>query len=140
MNYNYLSNEHYLQYKALINSDISEEVFYNFIHNTLNENHIIIVLEDKNKHIIGSGTIIIEKKLTYGGCKMGHLENILIHEEYRGKGYGESLINKLLEICKEKKCYRVDLNCNDELEHFYKKNGFTKKHICMNVYFQENFI
>ena len=61
MNYNYLSNEHYLQYKALINSDISEEVFYNFIHNTLNENHIIIVLEDKNKHIIGSGTIIIEK-------------------------------------------------------------------------------
>ena len=27
-------------------------------------------------------------------------------------------------IAKEKKCYRVDLNCNNELENFYNKNGF----------------
>ena len=70
---------------------------------------------------------------------MGHIENILINENYRKRGYGEQIVRKLLELCKSKKCYRVDLNCNSELENFYKKNGFEKKHICMNVYFKENF-
>lgn len=139
MNYYKLSKKNYTQYKTLIKSNITEEFFYDFIDNTLNENHIIIVLEDEKENIIGSGTIIIEKKLTYGGCNMGHIENILIDEKYRGQRYGEKLVNVLLEICAKKKCYRVDLNCNEELEQFYNKSGFTKKHLCMNIYFKENF-
>lgn len=138
MKYNYLSKNHYLQYKNLINSNITEGFFTNFINNVLNDNHIIMVLEDE-EDIIGTGTILIEEKLTYGGCKMGHIENILINENYRKRGYGEQIVSKLLEICNSKKCYRVDLNCSSELENFYKKNGFDKKHICMNVYFKENF-
>ena len=70
---------------------------------------------------------------------MVHIENILIDEKYRGNGYGELLVNYLLGIGKENKCYRVDLNCTSELEHFYQKNGFKKKHLCMNIYFKENF-
>ena len=90
-------------------------------------------------NIIGSGTLSIEPKLTYGGCKMGHIENILVHPHNRKNGYGEQLVHKLLEYAKENGCYRVDLNCTSELEHFYEKNGFKQKHICMNVYFKENF-
>jgi glucosamine-phosphate N-acetyltransferase len=139
MKYNNLSRKHYLQYKTLIDSNITEEFFCDFIDNVLNKDHIIIILEDDDENMVGSGTIFIEKKLTYGGCNMGHIENILIDEKYRGNGYGEKMVNKLLEICREKKCYRVDLNCNSELEDFYKKNGFEKKHLCMNIYFKENF-
>lgn len=140
MKFNKLSEKHYLQYKNLINSNITEKFFTNFINNVLNDNHIIMVLEDEEDKIIGTGTILIEEKLTYGGCKMGHIENILINENYRKRGYGEHIVKKLLELCKHKKCYRVDLNCSSELENFYKKNGFNKKHICMNVYFKENFV
>lgn len=139
MEYNNLSEKHYTQYKELIKSTINKEYFDIFINTVLNDNHIIMVLEDENEKLIGTGTILIEEKLTYGGCRMGHIENILIDEKYRRNGYGEQLVNKLLEISKGKKCYRVDLNCNSELEEFYKKNGFGKKHICMNIYFKENF-
>lgn len=139
MNYNYLSKKHYKKYKTLINSDITRSVFNNFVSRVLNENHIIIVLEDNDENIIGTGTVLIEEKLTYGGCKMGHIENILIAEKYRNNGYGEKIVKKLLEVCDNKKCYRVDLNCNKELEYFYKKNGFQKKHLCMNIYFKDNF-
>ena len=139
MQYNNLSKKHYNYYKNLINSNITEEYFTNFIDNILNKNHKIIVIEDNEHNLIGSGTIFIEEKLTYSGCKMGHIENVLIDEKYRGNGYGELLVNYLLEICKENKCYRVDLNCTSELEHFYQKNGFEKKHLCMNIYFKENF-
>lgn len=140
MKFNNLSENHYLQYKNLINSNITEDFFNNFINNILNDKHIIIVLEDENEKLIGTGTVLIEEKLTYGGCKMGHIENILIHENYRKKGYGEQIVNKLLDLCNNKQCYRVDINCTSELENFYKKNGFNKKYICMNVYFKENFI
>lgn len=139
MKYNNLSTKHYEKYKNLINSNITKEYFNNYINNVLNENHLILILEDDMENIIGSGTIFIENKLTHGGCKMGHIENVIIYDKYRGNGYGEKIVNKLLTICREKKCYRVDLNCNYELENFYKKNGFEQKHLCMNIYFKENF-
>ena len=139
MEYNNLSEKHYLQYKELINFNINKEYFDHFILQYLMI-IIIMVMEDENKKLIGTESVLIEEKLTYGGCRMGHIENILIDEKYRGNGYGEQIVNKLLEICKDKKCYRVDLNCNSELEKFYEKNGFKKKHICMNIYFKENFV
>jgi glucosamine-phosphate N-acetyltransferase len=139
MKFTNLSKKHYLQYKNLIDSNITEEYFNYFIENVLNKNHNIIVIEDNYNNLLGTGTILIEKKLTNDGCNMGHIENILIDEKFRGNGYGELLVNYLLEIGKENKCYRVDLNCTSELEHFYQKNGFEKKHLCMNIYFKENF-
>ena len=134
-----LSKNDYKQFTTLINSNISENDYNNFIDEVLHEDHLIIILK-LNKNLIGTGTLLIEKKLTYGGCKMGHIENILIDENYRGNGYGELLVNHLLKLCKEKKCYRVDLNCNSELENCYKKMNLKQKHICMNIYFKENFI
>ena len=133
-----LIHDEYEEYIKLLNTNITRDYFINFINSVLNENHIILVLEN-NKHIIGVGTLFIEKKLTYGGCNMGHIENILIDEDYRGNGHGKILVNKLLEYAKNATCYRVDLNCNEELEDFYKKNNFNKKHICMNIYFKDNF-
>ena len=134
-----LKQEDYKRYKKLINSNITQDYFNHFIINILNKNHIIIVLEDIAGNLIGTGTLLIEKKLTYGGCKMGHIENVLISTNSRGKGYGEQMIKHLLNIAKTKSCYRVDLNCHEELEKFYKKNNFTKNNISMHIYIKENF-
>lgn len=128
----------FLLYKEFIQSEIDMEYFKYFIDNILNKNHKIIIME-VNNNIIGTGTILIEEKLTYGGSKLGHIENILINKDYRGKGYGEILVKELLKICKKEMCYRVDLNCVKELEEFYNKNNFNKNCISMNIYFKENF-
>ena len=128
----------YINYTRLIESNISQEAYTDFLDNVLGYFHIVLVIEFDN-NIIGTGTLLIERKMAYGGCTMGHIENILIDETFRGKGYGEKLINELLDIAKKNNCYRVDLNCNSELEKFYAKNGFDKKHICMNIYFKDNF-
>lgn len=138
MNFRNITYIDYEQYKNLINSSISYDYFKHFIDTILNNNHIIIILEIDNT-IIGTGTLFIEEKLTHGGCRMGHIENILIHSEYRQKKFGVHLIKYLLHIANIQQCYRVDLNCSDELETFYNKNGFNKKYICMNILFKENF-
>lgn len=133
-----INENDYALYKQLIESEIDIEYFKYFINKVLNKNHKIIIMEDNNT-IIGTGTILIEEKLTYGGCKLGHIENILINNDYRGKGYGEMLVKELLNICKNEMCYRADLNCVKELEHFYNKSNFNKNTISMNIYFKENF-
>jgi glucosamine-phosphate N-acetyltransferase len=128
----------YNKYISLINISISKEKFDDFINNVLGELHIIYVLE-KDNEIIGTGTLYIEKKLTYNISKMGHIENIFINKYHRGNGYGEKIVNKLLEYAKNKKCYRVDLTCIEELIPFYNKNNFTTKNVSMNILFKENF-
>ena len=72
-----LKQKDYERYRKLIKSNITQDYFNHFIINILNKNHIIIVLEDIAGNLIGTGTLLIEKKLTYGGCKMGHIENVL---------------------------------------------------------------
>lgn len=126
------------KYSKLIESNVSQNYFNDFVNNVLNNKHIIYVIE-LNENIIGSGTLFIEKKLTYGGCKMGHIENIFIDKNFRGNGYGEKIVNKLLEYAKNNKCYRVDLSCVKELENFYTKNNFSTNNISMSVMFKENF-
>jgi glucosamine-phosphate N-acetyltransferase len=127
-----------INYITLIESNILQEDYNNFIDNILGDYHCILVIEQDNT-IIGTGTLLIERKMTYGGCSMGHIENILIDKNYRSNCYGEKIVKELLEIANKKKCYRVDLNCSSELERFYSKNNLEKKHICMNIYFNNNF-
>lgn len=131
--------EDFEQYKKHINSNFSFDEYTNFLNNTLNENHIIITLKKNNK-IIGSATLFIEHKLTYNYCKMAHIENVLINENERGHNYGTLLINKLIEISEEKKCYRIDLICSENLINFYKKYNFeVSEQKAMSIYLKQNF-
>lgn len=82
-----------------------------------------------NNQIIAYGSIVIENKIR--GEIAGHIEDIVVCKSVRGKGIGVELINKLVEIGKNKECYRVTLLCDDSLNTFYEKNGFSKSGIAM---------
>ena len=120
--------EDYEQYKTHIQSEFTLETYKDFLNN-LSINHQIIVLKYNNV-IVGSATLLIEIKLTYGGCKMGHIENVLVDDTYRGKGYGQMIINKLIDICNDNGCYRIDLICSEDLLSFYNKINQPKKQQC----------
>jgi len=128
----------FTNYTSHINSTITETAYTHFINNILNKNHHIVVIEYESK-IIGSGTLLIEHKMTYGGCKMGHIENILVNENMRGKKIGSMIINFLTTIAKENNCYRIDLTCTPELKHFYFSNGYTHESTSMTMLIPENF-
>jgi GNAT superfamily N-acetyltransferase len=62
---------------------------------------------------------------TWKGQRM-YLEDILISEEFRGKGIGKLLFDKLKEEAKEKKLNGIVwqvLDWNEPAINFYKKNG-----------------
>jgi len=133
-----IAKSDYVGYTTLINSSISLDSYVNFIENVLSRDHHIYNVMD-NDSVIGTGTLIIENKMTYGGCQMGHVENIMVSEVHRNTGVGQLIVEKLIEVAESGGCYRIDLNCNAELEPFYNRCGFNKKHMCMNIYIKDNF-
>ena len=91
-----------------------------------NENHIIHVAELDGK-IVGSTTLLIEQKFIHEGGFVGHIEDVVVNKEFEGRGIGMKLVLSLLDVAKEKKCYKTILNCEDKLIPFYEKIGFKQK-------------
>jgi GNAT superfamily N-acetyltransferase len=134
-----LSKNDYDQFIELINTKITKKDFELFLTNNLQlGQHIILVYEMNNK-IIGTGTILIETKLTYNISYLGHIENIFVSEEYRNKGIGKEIVKCLCKYANEKKCYRIDLACEEQLIPFYKRLGFDKQIYCMSMLNKDNF-
>ena len=90
-----------------------------------NTNHIIHVAIE-NKKIVGSTTLLIEQKFIHGGGLVGHIEDVVVRKDYEGKGIGMKLVISLLDVAKQRKCYKTILNCEDSLKQFYEKIGFKK--------------
>jgi len=97
-------------------------------------NSLTLVIEENNI-IIATGKLIIEQKFHNNFAKMGHIEDVVVSEQCRGKGYGNLLMKKIIEIGKERGCYKMVLNCNSENIEYYKKLGFIKKGTEMSLYF-----
>lgn len=119
-----------------INPDnISFDDFENLI-NKLDDNHYIIVIEDLNNNIIiGSATLFIEYKFIHNMGKVGHIEDVVIHQEFRNYGLGKLIIDMLIMLAKKSGCYKIILNCARDNVNFYQKCGFVEKEIEMVKYF-----
>ena len=89
----------------------------------------------ENFDIIASGTIIIEPKFIRGGKNVGHIEDIVVKSTHRGKQISSDILNLLKNIARENNCYKVILDCNEEVKKVYNRSGFEEKGIQMGIYF-----
>ena len=98
------------------------------------------ILDDKNIHyfvaeqygrVIGVASIIVINKLLRGGNRVGQIEDVAVSRFAGSRGIGRMLIEKLVEIGVEKGCYKVVLNCSEDVVGFYEKCGFYVKELQM---------
>jgi len=85
--------------------------------------------------IIASGTILIEPKFIRGGKSVGHIEDIVVKNTYRGRHISCDILYLLKNVAREKQCYKVILNCNEQVKRVYEISGFKEKGIQMALYF-----
>lgn len=98
-----------------------------------NSNHKIFVAINSDGKVIGTITLFIEQKFIHEGGIVGHIEDVVAHENFRGKGIGSALIQKAIEVAKQAGCYKVILDCSEKNIHFYEKLGFRKHEIEMRL-------
>jgi GNAT superfamily N-acetyltransferase len=59
--------------------------------------------------------------------QFGLLENLFINEKYRGQGFGTQLVEAVVELAKQEKCYKLICTSrytNEKAHHLYTKTGF----------------
>lgn len=98
------------------------------------EKYNIVIAEDiDTNQIVGSATLLIEQKFIHEGSKAGHIEDVVTRKGFEGKGIGKGIIEKIIEIAKEKQCYKIILDCDEKISKFYEKIGFEKRGIMMRI-------
>ena len=68
----------------------------------------------KDNQVVSGGFITVSQKISL-------ITDVYTNEEYRGKGYGRALVEKLLNLSVNENVYLVSKEYNLE---FYKKCGF----------------
>ncbi len=101
------------------------------------ENQKIFFYLNKDFSLMGCVSILLEQKL-YHECKLVcHIEDLIVDHNHQRKGIGTKLINHVLNYAETQGCYKVILNCKEELEKYYERNGFNKKEIQMSIYLND---
>ena len=93
---------------------------------------IMVCVEDHR--IIGTATLILEPKLIRNGKCVGHIEDIVVDKSYRSMRVASTLLHALVKLA-EPTCFKVILDCTEEVSGFYKKNGFVTHGVQMARYF-----
>jgi len=110
--------------------DIPDDMFLQNINQIHKTGQIIIGVS--GDEIVCSGTIIIEPKIIHGCKNVGHIEDIVV----RGRKIGCSLLQRLVAYASKNNCYKVILDCKEQLESFYKKTNFSKHGVQMSLYLE----
>lgn len=86
----------------------------------------MIKTEDESDiQIAGTATAVIEPKLIRGGRPVCHIEDVVVAPEWRGKQVASTLLHLLSNFAKHHDCYKVMLDCQENLAPFYKKQGLA---------------
>ena len=110
----------------------AEEVFETI---NSNPNHIIVIAELDGK-VVGTTTLLIEPKFIHDGGLVGHIEDVVVGKKFQGQKIGNEIVKFLLEVAKNRGCYKTILNCTEDVKEFYEKMGF--KHTANELRFDHN--
>ena len=99
---------------------------WNQIINDPNHHIILNVIDGK---IISSCVCVIIPNLTRNVRPYAFVENVVTHEEYRGKGYAGECLDYARRIALDNNCYKMMLltgSKKPETWHFYEKAGYNR--------------
>jgi len=113
-------------WKKSFNNNFDKEINSTYL---TDPSSITLVSVDSNT-VTGVASLHIIKKLTR---TLGLIEDVAVNENYRGKGIGKKLVEKLIGIASEKSCDKTVLNSSKKNSEFYEKIGFEKNEIQMII-------
>ncbi|KAI1341167.1 acyl-CoA N-acyltransferase [Xylariaceae sp. FL0016] len=81
--------------------------------------------------VVGTGCLVVEKKLIHNCTKVGHVEEIAVSAAHQGKGLGRAMMRALDGVARAVGCEKSVLNCGPRNEAFYAGCGYRNSGIEM---------
>ncbi|PYI03482.1 acyl-CoA N-acyltransferase [Aspergillus sclerotiicarbonarius CBS 121057] len=117
--------------------DITEEQWnqrYDWI-SSRNDEYYLIVICDGEDRIVGTGSLLVERKFIHSLGMVGHIEDIAVEKNQQGKKLGLRIIQALDFVAEKVGCYKSILDCSETNEGFYLKCGFKRAGLEMAHYY-----
>jgi len=83
--------------------------------------------------IVGTVTLLVERKFIHRGGLVGHIEDVAAHPDYQNRGIASALVRHATEEARRLGCYKVILSCFDRLVPFYERLGFRRHDTGMRI-------
>jgi GNAT superfamily N-acetyltransferase len=90
------------------------------------EKYLVAICEGR---IVGFASLTIKNNLWQEG-NLGHVDELIVEMNYRGRGIGMLLLNRIIDLAKEQQCRRIELDSSFErsdAHDFYESHGFEKR-------------
>ncbi|XRM44046.1 Glucosamine-phosphate N-acetyltransferase-like protein [Aspergillus tubingensis] len=100
-----------------------------------NDEYYLLVICDGEDRIVGTGSLIVERKFIHELGLVGHIEDIAVDKSQQGKKLGLRIIQALDYVAAQVGCYKSILDCSEANEGFYLKCGFKRAGLEMAHYY-----
>ena len=100
-----------------------------------NDEYFLLVICDGEGRVVGTGSLIAERKFIHSLGMVGHIEDIAVEKGQQGKKLGLRMIQALDFVAQKVGCYKSILDCSEANEGFYVKCGFKRAGLEMAHYY-----
>lgn len=107
--------------------DISQEQFtkrFDQMAACKNTYFTFVIVDTEKNEIAGTITHVYEQKFFRNTGARGRIEDVVVHESYRGRKLSKILLDVASQLSKELGCYKLSLECFDDLKKLYCQFGF----------------
>jgi GNAT superfamily N-acetyltransferase len=94
------------------------------------QGHRVLVLEEDDQ-IAGTLALYMVPNVSHRGTPFAVIENVVVDDGHRAKGYGKLLMERAEELAREAGCYKVVLTSNarrTDAHRFYDGLGYQRSH------------
>jgi glucosamine-phosphate N-acetyltransferase len=95
--------------------------------------HTYVAIDPATKDVVGTASLLIERKFIHRGGKSGHIEDVAVRRGHRGKGLAGALVQFAVSEARRLGCYKIILNCFEQLVPLYASMGFRKHDLGMRL-------
>lgn len=110
--------------------DITEEMYlrrFNGMKECPNTYYIIVIENVETKKLVAAASLILEQKFIHEIAMRGKIEEVVVHSECRGKHFGKVLVETLALVGENLGCYKISLDCKEQLISYYNNFGFKQE-------------
>lgn len=69
--------------------------------------YCVVVVEDDHGRVVATGSLVVERKFIRGLGAVGHIEDIAVEGDQRGRRLGLRVIEALEGVARQVGCYKV---------------------------------
>lgn len=99
--------------------------------------HIYVALDGEK--LVGTLTLYLIDTLAHAGARIAVVEDVVVNPACQGKGYGQQMMARVIELAREAKCYKLMLSSashRTDAHRFYEKLGFERHGVSFIIHFE----